>query len=246
MRLIQLGIWAGVIAATGLMTRLVVVSAQTPLPAPATDLGYCTVPGMCVQLGLTPESLVMAGVSAGEVQAIMAALQEAYELRLQLAELAESADSLNQTITQLSETLFVDPTLESAIDSFETATAQLDVVRSQMTQARSQLFEIATAALTTGQRQALTTCHDGADKRVPAEFRAVQRTEEQWAAIEQALIAEAQASQLDAPVPSEAATLLAQVRNDPPVVSAQQALAAGLEVMQGQFDALVPQYSSDV
>ena len=246
MRLLQTTIWGGVIMTTGLMTQLVIVTAQVQISEPApvmVEYDHFSPAGVCLQIGLTPVPLTMAGIIPGQVQPMLVELQDADALRQELLQLATTADELGQAITHLSEALFVDPTLPGLAGQHESATEELSGVQAQMAQIREELFELSTTGLTPAQRQVLQACQDSAERRVPAEFKVLAQSEQQWAAIEQALIAEARALRLDEPVPADAAALLGQIRNEHAVVAAQQALAVGLDVMDAQFTMLTPQFA---
>lgn len=119
----------------------------------------------CVRAGITPEALLAAGVAPSQFAAVASASREyANGHSTQLAALDRAANST------------------SAAQGTEAQTA-----RTQRDAMLTALFDSATSSLSAEQREALRAIHRNSKWRLPVKYSVIDRTEEEWVALREAL-----------------------------------------------------------
>ncbi len=187
------------------------------------------------ELGITPESMVIARFQPAAAATVLSRFQSAEPLRQTLASQRLLADAAGVQISRLAEALFVDSGNAQLAAQYQVAVDQLDSIREQFNQVRSQLFDLTMAGVPEQQAQRLITWRNGATQRVEPEFRVRVRTEEQWKAITRALRAEGRAARLGEDLDQRHAQLLTAVRSEPQVAEAALRLEANLQIMKALF-----------
>lgn len=212
----------------------VIVGALTIAAGPALAQN---VTGVCAEIGITPESVVIADLDAQSGTVILGRVESAVALRASLAAEHDAADAVAATITELSELMLNDAD-EDAQQEYEAAVATLAAGQQQITALRTALFDLALDGFPAPKIQRITVWRQGAAYRVQRKFRAKELEHDTWKAIERALRAERRAIRLGEDVDEEPAQLLADIRSEPAVVEAGIRLDANFEAMKllfGQF-----------
>ena len=202
------------------------------------SVGRCAASAVsvAVELGITPESMVIAGFQPSSASMVLSSIEAAGAVSQALATQHQVVDTAAAQVTQLVEALFDSGDDEQLLAQHEAALQQLAAAREQDSQLRSDLFAIATEGLPPQEIQRLIIWRSGAAHRVPPEFRVAERSPEQWRAIKLALRAERRAIRLGEEVAEDHAQLLAEVRSDAALAEAAINLTANLELMQLAFD----------
>jgi hypothetical protein len=187
------------------------------------------------EVGITAETLAACGLSATEVQQVLGNVQGATAERAGLASARTSLAAASRGLADIDAQLQSDPLNTTLLEQRTAAAAQLDSARAAFDQAKGALRDAAATGLSSGTVAAFGHCVLQAGLRVPVAMRVVEWTPEQRQAIEAALVAEDRAAANVAPMPQEAAELLAQVRANASVVAAGQAVTNNLAQFQTIF-----------
>lgn len=190
---------------------------------------------VAAELGITPQSTVIANLSPTQASQVLAYLQGAIELRQQLIVKHQAVDAAASTVTELSQLLLTDSGNDEALEQYETAKEVLTAAREQVVEVRVALFEIAVVGIGAEKVAMINVCRSGARYRVQSPLRAKQRTVAQWKTIERALRAEKRANRRGEDLNEDYANLLAQVRADQVVIEAEIHLNQNLEMMKQTF-----------
>lgn len=196
------------------------------------------VTGVWAEIGITPESVVIADLDTESAMVILGRVQSAVALRESLAAEHETADSVASTITELSE-LMLNDVDEDLQQEYEAAVATLAARQQQITALREGLFDLALDGFPAPKIQRITVWRQGSPYRVQRKFRAKELEHDTWKAIERALRAERRAIRIGEELDEVPAQLLADIRSDPAVVEAGIRLEANFEAMKllfGQFE----------
>ncbi len=171
---------------------------------------------------LDPESLAAAGVTPSEVTGVV---QQA------IAHLTEHATELNtadllcsqakQQRDQLRRTVRAGQTTADQIDTYHLAIASYESARMTREIALTSLISDATSNLPQQKRAALGQLRANAHRRPPAEFRTIERDEQAWLALCDALANERIAAKLGRDIDPDAQALLGQARSHPAVAAAR-------------------------
>jgi hypothetical protein len=205
-----------------------------------TTCGYAddSVADAAASVGLTPESMVVADIDIAQVAPMLTAVQSEVELRQSLNAQHAAADVAAVNVTNLSELLQQSPDDEQLVAQHEAALNALQTAKDQIEALRGELFESATAPASADQITKLLVWRSGDGFRVPPEFRAVERTEDEWRAIEAALRAESRALRLNEELDELHAQLLNNVRSQAAVIDAGSRLQTDLQAVQTLFEQL--------
>jgi hypothetical protein len=187
-------------------------------------------------IGLTPEALVVASVDLAQATMMLNSIQSEGELRQNLQAAHQAADAAASAVTILAEALRQQPDDGQLVAQYDASASALQAARDQIELVRGQLFESATESASAEQVAKLLIWRSGNGFRVPPEFRAVERTADEWSSIEAALRAERRAARLNEVLDESVAQLLNTVRSHAAVTAAASQLQANLQAMQGLFD----------
>jgi len=189
------------------------------------------------EIGITPESVVIAGCNPQQTTIILTRLAEAQALRDELHARRLMAGQLVMSLSTLAQQLANASQDQQILDQYQAANQQLQLVKSQIQQIRVTLFQTAMQGLPADTVQAIHVYRAAAVVSVPAAMRVRERTKRQWKAIAHAIRAEKRAQRLDRPLAAGPAQLLANVRQDPAVTQAQFKLDTNLANIKVIFDA---------
>ncbi len=192
------------------------------------------VTGVCAEIGITPESVVIADLDAQSAMVILGRVESAVALRASLAAEHDAADAVAATITELSQLMLNDAD-EDLRQEYEAAVATLAAGRQQITALREALFDLALDGFPAPKILRITVWRQGSRYRVRRAFRAKELEHDTWKAIERALRAERRAIRVGVDLDEEPAQLLADIRSDPAVVEAGIRLEANFDPMKVVF-----------
>jgi len=190
---------------------------------------------LAMQVGITPESVVIAEFDAAAAQTMLSRIDQATGYHNAIAAEQNAMNQVIDTITELSHTLQTEPGDQDLQQQYDTALAQKNAIQQELDLLFDELFALAVEGYPTSKVQQLEVYHSGLSYRAPAHFRAVERTEAQWKAIEAALRAEARAERLGADLNDEDASLLQAARSEPAVIEAQMRLENNLASIKAVF-----------
>ncbi len=151
--------------------------------------------GVWAEIGITPESVVIADLDAQSVMVILGRVESAGALRESLSSQHDAADVVAATITELSE-LMLNDVDEDLQQEYEAAVATLAAGQQQITALREALFDLALDGFPAPKIQRITVWRQGSPYRVQRAFRAKELERDTWKAIERALRAERRAIRL--------------------------------------------------
>lgn len=219
------------------------VSAMLVYASPLDPPTVATVACMA-EIGLTPESALVAGFTGSEFAAMvdnmgtnsesLAALATAHatiEARAAAVGSAEAAATASPSSTEL----------RAAVSA---ARAQLSSAQAALVELRTSLRASVLSSASEAQRTAVATYLASAGRSAPPEFKAVSRSEAQWRALEAALRAEARAARRNVQLDAEQASLLSAARSDAAVQAAKSRLDAGLAGAKQAFTPSTQQQQS--
>jgi hypothetical protein len=184
------------------------------------------------RIGLTPEVLLASGLTPTDGGVLAARIRDAADQRAQL-DAAEGALAVaTQQVSTAESQLTTNPSNPTAVSAAQDARARVRAARETLRNAKSAVFAAATAGLSAETVAAIKTCRAASGRHVPAEFMAAHCDATAWPAIESAVVAEQRAVQRGEAVPDPAASLLQQIRAQPAVMQAAQAIANQLGAMR--------------
>ncbi len=175
--------------------------------------------GALIRTGLDAEALAAAGLSAGNVNTVVANAYEHLTGMQALLELADAAmaDARGQT-TALKRVIQSGRATEQQINAYPVATGALEQIRAERAALLAGIFEAATADLGQNHRNALSAIRANRNWDLPVEFLVVERSEAQWVHLRDCLANERIAAGLDDEDPDDQAqATLAELRAQPQV-----------------------------
>lgn len=190
------------------------------------DVEPASVRNVAAELGLSAESLAVAGVTEpATVLQILSTLSDAADLRQSLVIAHAAADDAAQAVTLATRSVLTASQDSGAQMALLNAQSSLEAARTQVATIRQELREDALDGLPAGCVEALAVWRDSSAHEVPPEFCVRLRTKAEWQAIEAALRMEARAQRLGQAVPTQHAQVLGLVRGDSEVMAAAGRLA---------------------
>ncbi len=194
--------------------------------------------GALIRTGLDAEALAAAGLSAGNVNTVVA---NAYEHLIgvqPLLELADGAmaDARRQT-TSLKRVIQSGRATEQQINAYPVAKVALAQIRTERHALLGGIFEAATDDLGENHRAALSAIRANRNWKLPVEFLVVERTQAQWVHLRDCLANERIAAALDDEEPDDQVqATLAELRAQPQVAIAKANCDAGLDVITDTWE----------
>ena len=194
-----------------------------------------------IGMGLTPESIAVADLHT-ELSTIVTRFEQNGTLRDDIDEKISLIDERRKTLTALATILQQtdDPEAEAA-DAYAVEQALLVTDRAALTELCTQLDSALFAEISSTKISLLNTWRLAASRSVPASFKVLVRTDEQWRAIERALRAESRAAAGGPELSAEDAALLSSCRSDSAVVAAATRLDTQLASIQASYVTLLMQ-----
>ena len=217
-----------------------VVSVLVTLGTAPPSHAAATVSALAERLGVTPQTLCIAQANQFAAAALQR-LEANTELRTALGQKWENAATASQTVATLNDQLSLEPDSDVLPGQLATALTALQSANDQVEAAANVVRDAMLVDLSAAQRQVLNRVREVAHYRVPIAYGVLERTSDQWHAIETALCAENRSLRTGETLDAESSELLTQVRSDSAVLLAQQnvsAHAAATEQVFVDFDHL--------
>jgi hypothetical protein len=171
-----------------------------------------------------------------DAQVILAQLEGATD---EIAALESAHHALNTAVdevSELSQGLFESPgdgDIEAALSAAEDLVAARQFA---LEVAQDNLLSVSMEGFSAEQVQCLAAYCDSEMFKLPASFRILERTTEEWLIIEQALRVEQRCLRTGDALPDELEAALADIRSEPAVTAAEARLASDLDEMEMLFD----------
>ena len=195
---------------------------------------------MAGSIGIAPESLVLADLEEYS-EVILTGIGQEAGLLTAIQTIESSLTQLTDQVGSVLDELSLNPTDETLLSSYQSASQALQSAMNSLETARNSLFEAATDTLAPASIDAIVTWQTASRYRVPPEFRVLDLTPPEWKAVEKALRAEQRSIILEEELDESYATLLATIRALPGVIAAQEQLSLHLTEVEGDFGGFEPQ-----
>ena len=190
---------------------------------------------VAAELGITPQSAVIANLSPTQASLVISQIQAAGALRQGLAAKHQAVEAAAIAVNELSQLLLTDVGNEELLEQCETAKEVRINAREQVVELQEALFAVAVVGIQADKVAMINVCKSGACYRVQSPLRAKQRTVAQWKTIERALRSESRAIRRGEDLNEDIVNLLAEVRADQVVIEAETHLNQNLEMMKLTF-----------
>lgn len=179
--------------------------------------------GVLAEIGVTPEAIAIAGLAASDAETMIARVQAAESLRLQLRSAGAAVAADGAALTSAASRRFH---AVEGVTAGNVSTAASNAAESAANRAfaADNLFSAATVGFPQGAVALLSACRAGPASGLPPEFWPLRCDAEQTLALREALVAERRAARRGEQLPVEIAGLLDQYRSDERVVDAMAAL----------------------
>lgn len=191
---------------------------------------------LAAAVGLTPESLVVADVTPVQASAMMTDLVTFGDLQAELEGAMQDLVDAKIVLAQAEAALRLDPSDEARQLQVQQSRQNLANSELLLNEKQSDVFTEAVAGLPPQKAGSLQLWISAAGADVPAEFRVLQRSEDDWKAVEKALRAERRALRRGEALEPAMEQLLTALRTEPAVVAAKQRLDSHLPAMKALFD----------
>lgn len=186
-------------------------------------------------IGVTPESLVIADLH-GSAELCLVRIEAAHDARTQLSALQELSAEAAEILTIRAQQVLANEEDEGVHAMYEEAVAAFDAIEVQLESLRQELFDYVMQDLPPERVAALVTWKSARGYKVPAAFRAVQRSADDWKTLEVAVRSAGRSTRLGQPIPEQTAMLLEQVWSLPTVAVAQTRLEVHLAMTKAVFE----------
>lgn len=186
---------------------------------------------VAVEAGLTPEAFAVADMTPAQAQSALAAIGEAVEIAGALSAAHANFAARSASLLAAEAALLVAPGEPAAVAARDAAIEQVELATELLTNVRMAARAISLGGLPPTILSTVEAQARSAGFIVPAEFRVLDRTEEEWRVIETALRWEARVARSGGSLDETQASLLASIRADPTVMQATANLEAGLDAM---------------
>jgi len=207
-------------------------TAVSPLSQPPTAQDVVTT---LVRTGLSPANLAAAGVSDAQANTLLTTAEthfSADEFTL-LRSADVSVNSLTKQISDLKAQIRAGQASDDELASLQT---QLATVLSNKDTILSNLFDAATASLSSETIGLIQTLHANAQRSVPIEYRILERSDADWVHLRTALANLDQADRLDDVEPDVVCSqFISGCDSEPAVTTARSNLTANLASVNGVF-----------
>jgi len=190
-----------------------------------------------IRAGLDPAALAGAGLSSNETESVVqAVLSWMVDQHLQLTSADQAFAAARREHDRLLRRVRSGRATEQEISEFQQARATLATVRTQRQNVLNAIFESATASMNGAQRFTLTRIRLNRSWKQPTEFLTVDRTQEEWVALRDALANERISAENGEDPDPDAQALLAQLRSNPAVSAAKANLDANLALITATWE----------
>lgn len=217
-----------------LISALLALASHSDAPSPQTVQ-------LAARIGVTAESLVVAGFSANEAQSIVDELGTNGDYASALAAARSLVDTKAAALAAAEASLQGSPENSELIAARNTARTELLAAQAAFRAAPAAARAALVASADSGKKAILETYAAGAGRSAPPEFKAISRTNEEWTALESALRAEARAARRGEELASEKASLLSSARSNEDVAAAKTRLDNTLAAVKAAMAPAVQQ-----
>ena len=187
------------------------------------------------EIGITPESVVLAGLQDHTI-AILSRVRDAAAAREALDSAHASAAAAAAELARLLMRVRERPTDEDLRSQCEAAAAALQQRQDELRSAKSQLLSVATDGFSERQVALIRAWPERASHRLQAPFRVLDMPAREWRGIERALRAERRAERRNQPLGEDHAELLDDLRGRSEVIAAQIRLDQYGAAVEQQFE----------
>lgn len=191
---------------------------------------------IAVELGIAPESVVIANVDEIAALTVLSRIEQASTLCENLMAAHAAVGAAAADVTVLSILLMGDSENDTLVQQYAVAMQTQSAAKELVAVLRNELFVFAIDGLNEQQIDAIAIWREGSAYRVDPAFRTTQRTHELWKATEESLRAERRALRMDEELHEDYVELLMELRTEPAVIEASALLEANLEGMQQVFE----------
>jgi cob(I)alamin adenosyltransferase len=181
-------------------------------------------------VGITPEVLAAAGVSASEVGASLARVDLATVERATIISRLGQLDSAIHAYQHAQASLDASPGSVDATSRLRSAAFRLAEVRDELAAAQQALRALAVSGLDDVRVATLVRLIDRQASSAPLEYRVLAVSDDHWAEVERAFTTKRRRERLGDTISDEVYEILAAARADPGVVAAQQGLHARVAI----------------
>lgn len=213
-------------------------AASLPMDPPAGELEQSEVYRLLGELGLSPETAVVAGLTASEANQVLTALTsrgtEVSEWLAATGQLAEARESLGHATAQARS----QPSNDEARQALSAAIAAMASADARHVTSQNALQGLVDEVLDRTAAVQLQRAARAMAGGLPAEFALVEFSRETLGRTLVALKAEKRCARLGQSLDSECDQLLDSIRTSPTVVEAQQRLVGQLGAMRSVFSAI--------
>ncbi len=188
-----------------------------------------------VRTGLSPANLATAGVSSAQANTILTAAETHFDADkfTSLRSTDVSVNSLTQQIRDLKAQIRAGQASGDGLASLQT---QLTTALSNKDTILSNLFDAATASLTSETTGLIQTLHANTHRSVPIEYRVFEREDADWVHLRTSLANLSQADRLDDVEPDVVCSqFISGCDSEPAVTTARSNLTANLTSVNGVF-----------
>lgn len=181
---------------------------------------------VAIELGLDPAALAASGFDSQGADALLSRLGSETTLLNRLAAAHSSSATAAAALTTLEEQLAGAPYSRENAAAYSAAVTALESAAADVQSIRNDLLEAALEGVGSGQAASASNCRSSSGYRVAPEFKVTSQSGDQWATIEECLIAEARANRRGEQLPAEMGQRLAAMRADMAVTVAVQRMAS--------------------
>lgn len=190
-----------------------------------------------IRAGLGADALCAAGVSSGSVSSVLAATATAVNANpTRLSNADASYAAARRDVDRLKALIESGRGSEQDVSAYSTAAAALASATSERQAALDALFTAGTANLTDGQRAVLQQIRANRAYELPIEFLTVERSQQEWVNVRDALANERIAAQLGEDADSGNQSSLATWRANATVAAAKTSLDANLATLASSWE----------
>ncbi len=188
------------------------------------------------EVGLTAESLTVAGLTPTDATVILTRVDSAAPLRTALATANDTLHAAADLVSALRTQLVSGDYDQGVPAAYDQALIDMSAARLAVEQARASLRDEALDGYSADAVEAVETWWVASAFRVEPAMRAMDQASDEWAEVERALRREARALRRGEELDPETAQLLANVRSDPDVQQAQTWLTLNGATIEAVFD----------
>jgi hypothetical protein len=194
-------------------------------------------PSTLIRAGLDPKALAAGGVSSQSISTVLAAAATQMNSSPTALSIADDAYATARTqVDHLTSQIQSGHGTQEDISALATATADIATATAARQDALDAIFNAATQNLTQAQQLALSKIRSNRSWDLPLEFLVVDRPQEQWVAVRDALANERIAVDLPGTLNQAAQAGLAVWRSDPAVASAKSSSDANLTAVTASWN----------